>query len=148
MATRVSDDMNEALIQPFSPDEKYWHIVDPEIISFVLDFLNYGLFDVKLNYTLIVLIPMSDSPECISHLHPISLCNITYKIASKMLANRLKPILHGIISESQLVFMPGRLITDNILVVYELNHYLAHKTWGTVGHATLKLDFIKAYDCV
>ncbi|KAK4391485.1 hypothetical protein Sango_1926300 [Sesamum angolense] len=142
MPTRVSDDMNEALIQPFSPDEiklaifqmypynsprpdrispifyqKYWHIVDPEIISFVLDFLNYRQFDVKLNYTLIVLIPMCDSPECISHLHPISL-----------------------------FFMPGRLITDYILVVYELNHYLAHKTWGTVGHATLKLDLIKAYD--
>ncbi|KAL0355318.1 UNVERIFIED_CONTAM: hypothetical protein Sradi_3978700 [Sesamum radiatum] len=43
---------------------------------------------------------------------------------------------------------PGRLITDNVLVAYELNHYLAHKTWGSVRHADPKLDLSKAYDCV
>ncbi|KAL0307853.1 UNVERIFIED_CONTAM: hypothetical protein Scaly_2967300 [Sesamum calycinum] len=83
-----------------------------------------------------------------SHLRLFSLCNISYKIASKVLANRLKSILKYIVSESQSAFIPGRLITDNVLIAYELNHYLAHKTWGSVGHATLKLDLSKAYDCV
>ncbi|KAK4384031.1 hypothetical protein Sango_3098700, partial [Sesamum angolense] len=50
-------------------------------------------------------------------------------------------------SPKEPAFIPGRLITDNVLIAYELNHYLAHKTWGS-GHAALKLDLSKAYDCV
>ncbi|KAL0455879.1 UNVERIFIED_CONTAM: hypothetical protein Slati_0927100 [Sesamum latifolium] len=168
MEARVSNDMNEVIIQPFTADEvklaisqmypykfpgpdgmslvfdqKYWHIVGPKVISFVLDFLNHGQFDVKLNYTYIVLISKCVSPKNMSHFRPISLYNITYKIVSEMLANRLKPILSSIISESQSVFLP-----DNVLVAYDLNHYLAYKTWDSVGHTTLKLDLSKVYDQV
>ncbi|KAL0313219.1 UNVERIFIED_CONTAM: putative mitochondrial protein [Sesamum radiatum] len=42
----------------------------------------------------------------------------------------------------------GRFITNNLLVAYELNHYLAHKIWGSVGHVALKLDISKAHDRV
>ncbi|KAL0283229.1 UNVERIFIED_CONTAM: hypothetical protein Sangu_2903000 [Sesamum angustifolium] len=52
------------------------------------------------------------------------------------------------LSENQSTFVPGRLITDNVLVAYEINHYLAHKYEGSVGHAALKLDLSKAYDRV
>ncbi|KAL0413946.1 UNVERIFIED_CONTAM: putative mitochondrial protein [Sesamum radiatum] len=148
MRTRVSEEMNEALIQTFTPDEKCWNIVGPEVVTFVLDFLNHGWFDAKVNYTFIALIPKCESPEFMNQLRPISLCNITYKIASKMLAISLKPISIILSFESQSAFIPNRLITNNILVAYELNHYLAHKTWGAVGHATIKLDLSKAYDRV
>jgi hypothetical protein len=42
------------------------------------------------NSTTIVLIPKIDNPEMVTHFRPISLCNVVYKVISKMLSNRLK----------------------------------------------------------
>ena len=65
-----------------------------------------------------------------------------------MLANRLKTILPKIISKSQSAFLSKRLITDNILVAFELMHYLEHKREGNEGFMVIKLDTSKAYDRV
>ncbi|KAL0434064.1 UNVERIFIED_CONTAM: putative mitochondrial protein [Sesamum latifolium] len=58
------------------------------------------------------------------------------------------PFLDSLISPSQFAFVPGRLITDNVLVAYELNHFLKHKNRGKDGYVSLKLDVNKAYDRV
>ncbi|KAL0415790.1 UNVERIFIED_CONTAM: hypothetical protein Slati_3410900 [Sesamum latifolium] len=80
---------------------------------------------------------------------PISLCNVVYnKIESKTIANRLKPLLESIISPTQSAFVPGRLISDNILLAFELNHFMNTKSKGGQGWMALKLDVSKAYDKV
>jgi hypothetical protein len=94
------------------------------------------------------LIPKTDNPEFVSDLRPISLCNVTYKVVSKVLAGRLRTILDDVISPSQSAFVLGRLISDNIPVAYEITHFLLNKKDGDSGYAALKLDMSKAYDMV
>lgn len=79
-------------------------------------------------------------------LRPISLCNVLMRILSKVMTNRLKPCLNSIISDKQSAFVEGRLLTDNVVIAYELNHYIRRKTQGKVGIAGLKVDVSKAYD--
>ena len=65
-----------------------------------------------------------------------------------MLANRLKKILAEVINESQSAFVPGRQITDNVLVAFETMHCINGKRKGKEALMALKLDMSKAYDRV
>jgi len=77
---------------------------------------------------------------------PITLCNVLYKLLSKVLENWLKKILHKCIADSQSAFVPGRSILDNALVAIGVVHYMKTKTKGKEKSVALKLDIIKEYD--
>lgn len=76
----------------------------------------------SLNQIFIALISKVQHPESVREFGPISLCNVLYKLVSKVLINRLKPIMSSIISYNQSAFFIGQLIYDNILTAYELLH--------------------------
>ena len=153
--TRVTEEMNANLSRIFTKDEvvralqqihptkapgpdgmsaifyhKYWNIVGPNVINMVLNVLNSNLSLSEINKTNISLIPKTNHPTKMTEFRPISLCNVVYKLISKVLANRFKAILPNIITENQSAFTSDRLITDNVLVAFELMHYLNQRMMG------------------
>lgn len=92
-----------------------------------------------MNDTIIVLIPKVKVPVKTTKLMSISLCNVLVKIMTKALTNRLKLVFDEIISESQSAFIPECLITDNVMIGFEIGHYLKRKRQGIWSLASLKL---------
>uniref|UniRef100_A0A0A9AUN4 Uncharacterized protein n=1 Tax=Arundo donax TaxID=35708 RepID=A0A0A9AUN4_ARUDO len=149
---KVTTAMNSMLCAPFTPEEienalfmmgpnkspgsdgftvgfyqKHWDILKDDVCDAVLNFLNGGDMQTFVNSTVLVLIPKIKNSQEMTHFRPIALCNVLYKICSKVMANILQLILDDIIFEEQSVFVPGRSITDNILVAYVHVHYLKRK---------------------
>ena len=124
-------------IKAFGPDgmnalfyQKFWHIVGENVVNAVLDYLHFGVMGPDINHTNIVLIPKIKSPERMSNIRLTSLCNVIYKIISKVLANRLIQILPSVMSSTQSAFVSRRLITDNVLVAYEILHSMHSRKKG------------------
>lgn len=128
--------------------QKFWNIGGDDLVKVVRNFFTTGTLEKDIGDTNIVLISKKKETANMADLRPISLCNVVYKIISKVLPNRLKSMLGGLISETQSTFIPGRLITDNIMVSYEVMHFMKRKTKGKEGWMSLKLDMSKAYDHV
>ncbi|KAL0013397.1 hypothetical protein SO802_000466 [Lithocarpus litseifolius] len=98
-----------------------------------------------LNRTSIVLILEIQGPETIGNFRPISLCNVVYKIVSKIIVGRIRPFLDQLISPCQAAFVPGRRGVDNAIIVQELIHTMG-KARGKCGYMALKIDLEKAYN--
>ena len=111
-----------------------------------LEFITNCTLPVGVNNTSIVLIRKNQHPETLADMRPIALCNVLYKIVSKMLANRIKIVLPSVISNAQSAFIPGRAITDNIIISAEVMQFLKRKRQGKNESAALKIDMSKAYD--
>ena len=126
--------------------QKYWSIVGTNVSNMVLNVLNSDMSLSNINRTNIALVPKTNNPQRMTEFKPISLCNVVYKLVFKTLANRLKAILPYIISENQSAFTTDRLITDNVLVAYEIMHFLKHKEYGNDSFMVAKLDMSKAFD--
>ncbi|XP_010469706.1 PREDICTED: uncharacterized protein LOC104749719 [Camelina sativa] len=127
---------------------RFWPHLKGDLIALVRDFFRTGKFDPRLNETNICLIPKVDVPKRMAEFKPISLCNVGYKIISKILCFQLKKILPLIISETQSAFVSGRLITDNILVAQEMFHGLQTNRMCNTEFLAFKTDMSKAYDRV
>jgi hypothetical protein len=170
---RVTDDMNADLCKEYTDEEiktalfqmgptkapgpdgfpalfyqTHWDFFHEDICRAVRTFLDGGQLPEGFCDSFVVLIPKITNPQHLKNFRPISLCNVIYKVISKVLSLRLKGIIHEVISPMQSAFVPGRLITNNVLVAYESIHAIKNKRNGVVGSCVIKLDMHKAYDIV
>ncbi|KAK2638982.1 hypothetical protein Ddye_026777 [Dipteronia dyeriana] len=85
------------------------------------------------------------SPLDMTQVRPISLCNTTYRIISKIIVQRHRDIMPSLVSLNQVAFVPRRQIQDNIVISQEV--FLKFRTMkGRRGHITWKIDPAKDYD--
>jgi hypothetical protein len=104
--------------------QHHWGNIGEKVRCTILEFLNGGMFDPAINETFITSIPKTPNASYVGEYQPISLCNVVYKLIAKVIANRLKLVLLSMISHNQSAFVPGRLITNNVLVPYEALQHL------------------------
>ncbi|CAA7024805.1 unnamed protein product [Microthlaspi erraticum] len=124
-----------------------WDTVGGSVQRFVSEFFEKSELPVGMNDALVVLIPKVEKPERITQFRPISLCNVLFKLITKVMVMRLKSLMPKLIGPAHSSFIPERLSVDNIVVVQEAVHSMRRKK-GKKGWMLLKLDLEKAYDRV
>ncbi|KAL0292172.1 UNVERIFIED_CONTAM: Transposon TX1 uncharacterized protein [Sesamum radiatum] len=123
-----------------------WPVVGEEVSSAIIDFFKKGRLLKQLNATLLTLIPKVRTPHSVAEFRPISCCNVIYKVITKILVSRIRESLDLLISPSQNAFVPGRLISDNVLLAQEL--FSGYNQCRLPPRCALKVDLRKAYDTV
>jgi len=122
-----------------------WGIIKKDLLRLVRNFQRKEKLGGGINSTFLFLSPKENNPSNFGRFRPISLCNVSYKLCSKLLANRIKPHLHKLISQNQGGFIKGRQILDNVILVQEAIHASkGRKEKGMI----IKLDMANAFDRV
>jgi hypothetical protein len=116
-----------------------------DLLQMVEDSRIKGKISGSLNSTFLVLIPKENNSLSFNDYRPISLCNLIYKVISKVISNRIKPFLGRSLSAEQLGFLKGRRIQDAIGAAHECIHNIKQKNLKAL---VMKLDLKKAFDSI
>jgi len=126
--------------------KKFWHIIEFDLLKAVQCFFQDAVMTKQWNSAFLVLIPKQDNLTKPKHFRPISLCNVIYKIVTKILANRLKEVLPKLILPAQAAFVRRRSITDSCMIAQETLHSSMEKSRLNKNLMVIKLDMQRAYD--
>jgi len=124
--------------------QHFWSDIKESVVMEVQRFFLEKTFQGETNHTNLCLIPKVFTSKSMSDFRPIALCNVNYKIISKILVGRLQKHLSSIVSENQATFIPGRNIMDNVIMAHEMLHSLkARKRWAN-SYMAVKTDISEA----
>lgn len=121
----------------------FWQLIKTEVWDLVEESRAAHWLLPSLNATFIALVPKEEQPSTPEKYRPIALCNVIYKVISKVIANRLKPLLLLLISPEQTGYVEGRQIMDGIILTHEVIHSLKSTKKPDM---LLKIDLSKAFD--
>ena len=119
-----------------------------DLNEYLVRSFNYSLenesFSISQRQGLITCIPKEGKSKfLLKNWRPITLLNVDTKIASAALANRIKPLLQHIISETQQGFIRGRYIGECTRLIYDI---IEKTEEDNIPGLLLLLDFEKAFD--
>lgn len=123
---------------------QFWNLIKLDLMESVHAFFQGQHLPSFWTATIITLIPKSSNASNISEMRPISLCNVSHKIISRILNTRLRDLLPNFISEEQSGFVKNRHIHSNLALAHDMTSDLHKKSRD--GNIIIKLDMSKAYD--
>ncbi|XP_033136094.1 uncharacterized protein LOC103837732 isoform X1 [Brassica rapa] len=123
-----------------------WLLVGAEVTTSIIKFFELQDLPTATNSTILTLLPKFPGATEIKDYRPISCCNTLYKVISKILVGKLKPLLSSIILPNQSAFIKGRQLLENCLLASEIVSG-DHKNKGH-KRLTIKVDIAKAFDSV
>lgn len=103
--------------------KKTWPIIQNDLISAITNFFSTSKMYKPVNCAIVSLVPKVSKPLTVKEFRPIA-CSVLYKIISKILAGRLQAVIKSIVCEAQAGFIPGRKISDNVILSHELGKRL------------------------
>nr|GEX01537.1 RNA-directed DNA polymerase, eukaryota [Tanacetum cinerariifolium] len=124
---------------------KFWDTVGSNFYEAVEWFFDHSSFSRGCNSSFITLIPKNKDYKFVNDYRPISLIGSLYKVVTKILANWLSSVIHGLISDVQTAFLPNRQILDGPFIINELLSWCKHKKQQAM---VFKVDIAKAYDSI
>ena len=124
----------------------FWNTIKKYYVSSINYSFEAGSLTELQKQSIITLIPKQNKDiTTLDNWKPISLLNVDYKIAAKVIANRVKNIITEIIDHSQTGFIKGRYIGENIRLLFEIIDKVEEENKpGLIFFS----DFEKAFDSV
>ena len=123
---------------------KYWEIISIEISTIIRNIITGTELKEYQRRAIITLIPKDGDLELLKSWRQISLISTDIKIVAKILANRIKPIMPDIISETQYC-VNGKSIVDCNNKMRDILYYV---NTHNIDGALINLDWEKAFDRV
>jgi hypothetical protein len=105
----------------------FWSLIKDDLMAMFRDFHSGDQPLFCLNFGVITLIPKEKEVKRIQQYRPICMLNVSFKIFTKVMANRLESIACRITKPSQSAFMPGRYILEGVVVLHETLHEMKRK---------------------
>jgi hypothetical protein len=125
--------------------KRYWELVGKSLVDCVQLFFESGTLEENMSFAYIVLIPKSGGADSVNMFRPISLCNFSFKVITRIITSRIRGLLENMISPFQSAFVPGRWIAENTILAREVMHKMKSMK-GKGGLVGIKIDMSKAYD--